>query len=161
MIPGLRRSPGEGKDYPLQYSGLENSMDCIVHGVVKGRTRLSNFHTKWNCLLSLSPSKDNSSNLQERCCMRSKNCPNTDTPNMYYDHEKIPHTQPVNNMWILWYKPDPVNQSTRQKVWCLWELIHLSGSVKPCWPVLLALEFKDTRSILPWLACNRGFFLSY
>ena len=30
MISGLGRSPGEGKDYPLQYSGLENSMDCIV-----------------------------------------------------------------------------------------------------------------------------------
>ena len=37
-IPGLGRSPGEGKDYPLQYSGLENSMDCIVHGVPKSRT---------------------------------------------------------------------------------------------------------------------------
>ena len=34
-IPGLGRSPGEGKGYPLQYSGLENSMDCIVHGVEK------------------------------------------------------------------------------------------------------------------------------
>ena len=31
-IPGLGRSPGEGKDYPLQCSGLENSMDCIVMG---------------------------------------------------------------------------------------------------------------------------------
>ena len=31
-IPKLGRSPGEGKGYPLQYSGLENSMDCIVHG---------------------------------------------------------------------------------------------------------------------------------
>ena len=31
-IPGLGRSPGQGKGYPLQYSGLENSMDCIVHG---------------------------------------------------------------------------------------------------------------------------------
>ena len=31
-IPGLGRSPGKGKGYPLQYSGLENSMDCIVHG---------------------------------------------------------------------------------------------------------------------------------
>ena len=40
-IPGLERSPGEGKGYPLQYSGLENSMDYIVHGVAKGRTRLS------------------------------------------------------------------------------------------------------------------------
>ena len=35
LIPGLRRCPGEGKGYPLQYSGLENSMDCIVHGVAK------------------------------------------------------------------------------------------------------------------------------
>ena len=34
-IPGLGRSPGEGKAYPLQCSGLENSMDCIVHGVTK------------------------------------------------------------------------------------------------------------------------------
>ena len=37
LIPGLRRSPGEGKGYPLQYSGLENSMDCIVYGVAKSR----------------------------------------------------------------------------------------------------------------------------
>ena len=43
-IPELGRSPGEGKGYPLQYSGLENSMDCIVHGVAKSRTRLSDFH---------------------------------------------------------------------------------------------------------------------
>ena len=45
-IPGLGRSSGEGKGYPLQYSGLENSMDsiCIVHGVAKSRTRLSDFH---------------------------------------------------------------------------------------------------------------------
>ena len=44
LIPGLGRSPGEGKGYPLQYSGLENSMDCIVHGVAKSWTRLSDFH---------------------------------------------------------------------------------------------------------------------
>ena len=37
-IPGLGRSPREGKDYPLQYSGLENSMDFIVHGVKTCRT---------------------------------------------------------------------------------------------------------------------------
>ena len=43
-IPGLGGSPGEGKGYPLQYSGLVKSMDCIVHGVSKSRTRLSNFH---------------------------------------------------------------------------------------------------------------------
>ena len=43
-IPGLGRSPGEGKRYPLQYSGLENSMDCIVHGIEKSQTRLNDFH---------------------------------------------------------------------------------------------------------------------
>ena len=43
-IPGLGRSPGEGKGYPLQYSAPENSMDCILHGVAKSGTELSNFH---------------------------------------------------------------------------------------------------------------------
>ena len=47
-IPGLGRSPGEGKGYPLHYSGLENSMDYIVHGVTKSRTRLSDFHFHFN-----------------------------------------------------------------------------------------------------------------
>ena len=37
-MPGLGRSPEEEKGYPLQYSGLENSMDCVVHGVTKSRT---------------------------------------------------------------------------------------------------------------------------
>ena len=47
LIPGLGRSPGEEKGYPLQYSGLENTLDrgtwqAIVHGVTKSQTRLSN-----------------------------------------------------------------------------------------------------------------------
>ena len=41
-IPGLGRSSGEGNSYPLQYSGLENSMD--FHGVTKSHTQLCNFH---------------------------------------------------------------------------------------------------------------------
>ena len=59
LIPGLGRSAGEGIRYPLQYSwgslvaqlinllqysSLENSMDCIVHGVTKNQTQLSGFH---------------------------------------------------------------------------------------------------------------------
>ena len=43
-IPGLGRSPGEGKSYPFQYSGLENSMDCIVHEIAKSWTCLSDFN---------------------------------------------------------------------------------------------------------------------
>ena len=38
LIPGLGRSPGEGKGYPLHYSGLENSTACIVHGAAKSQT---------------------------------------------------------------------------------------------------------------------------
>ena len=44
LIPGLGRFLGEGKGYSLQYSGLENSTDSIVHGVTKSWTQLSNFH---------------------------------------------------------------------------------------------------------------------
>ena len=45
LIPGLGRFPREGKGFPLQYSGLENSVNCIVHGVTKSPTRLSNSHS--------------------------------------------------------------------------------------------------------------------
>ena len=51
LIPRLGRAPGEGKGYPLQYSGLENSMDYIVHGVAKNRTQLNNFHSITQLLL--------------------------------------------------------------------------------------------------------------
>ena len=44
LIPGLGRCPGEGKSYPLQFSGLENSIDCIVDGDAKSQTQLSSFH---------------------------------------------------------------------------------------------------------------------
>ena len=53
LLPGLGWSPGEGKGYPLQYSGLENSMDCRVHGVANSWTRLRDFHftkfSEFNC----------------------------------------------------------------------------------------------------------------
>ena len=47
LIPGLGRSPGEGKGHPLQYSGLESSVDCVVHGVAKTLIRLSDFYLLW------------------------------------------------------------------------------------------------------------------
>ena len=43
LIPGLGRSPREGKGYLLQYSDLANSLNCIVHRVTKSWTRLSDF----------------------------------------------------------------------------------------------------------------------
>ena len=53
LIPGLGRSPAEGKSYPLQYPGLENSMDCIGHGVAKSQTWLSDFHFTWIYLIKI------------------------------------------------------------------------------------------------------------
>ena len=50
LIPRLGRSPGEGKGYSFQYSGLENSMDCIVHG----STWLSKFHFPYRCIGTVS-----------------------------------------------------------------------------------------------------------
>ena len=50
--PGLGRSPGEGKGYPLQYSGLENSVDCIVHRITKSQTGLSDFPFHFVCISS-------------------------------------------------------------------------------------------------------------
>ena len=44
LIPGLERSPGEVKGYPVQYFSLKNSMDCIVHGIAKSQTKLRDFH---------------------------------------------------------------------------------------------------------------------
>ena len=56
LIPGLGRSPGERNSYLLQYSGLQNSIDCIVHGVAKSWTQLSDFHFHF------------SGHLQGLCC---------------------------------------------------------------------------------------------
>ena len=53
LVPQSGRSFGEGKGYPFQYSGLENSMDCIVHGITESRTQLSNFHFHFS--LSVGP----------------------------------------------------------------------------------------------------------
>ena len=50
LIPGLGRSPGEGKGYPFQYSGLENSMDCVVHGVGHDWATFTFFFTFHKCI---------------------------------------------------------------------------------------------------------------
>ena len=52
LIPELGRPPAEGKGYPLQYSGLEISVDCIVDGVVKSQTQLIDFHFASNKSIS-------------------------------------------------------------------------------------------------------------
>ena len=53
-IPGLGRSPGEENSYPLQYSALENFKGCIVCGVAKSQTQLSDFHFSFIYILQYS-----------------------------------------------------------------------------------------------------------
>ena len=64
-IPGLGRYPEEGNSYPLQYSALENSMDCIVHGVAKSPTRLSGFHFLPWVLTSMMNNKASPSKIKQ------------------------------------------------------------------------------------------------
>ena len=70
-IPGLGKSPGEGKGYPLQYSGLENSMDCIVHVVTKSRTRLERLSLSgW-----LTELRETLNSLNHQCIIKGKGFP--------------------------------------------------------------------------------------
>ena len=66
-IPGLGKSPGEGKGYSAQYSGLENSMDCIVHGVAKSQIQLNEFHFDF----SLSCIGEGNGNLLQYSCLKN------------------------------------------------------------------------------------------
>ena len=52
-IPRLGRSAGEGNGYPLQYSDLENSIDCIAHGIAKSWSQQSDFHFHFPCYAEL------------------------------------------------------------------------------------------------------------
>ena len=54
----MGRTLGEGKGYPLQCSGLKNSMDCRVHGVAKSCIRLSDFHFHLTCVNKVVPALD-------------------------------------------------------------------------------------------------------
>ena len=91
MILGLRRSTGEGNGYPLQYSGLKNSMHCIAHGVTKNRTWLSDLHfhfhqfsgsvmsnsaNPWTAACKTSLSITNSQNLPKLMFIKSVMSPN-------------------------------------------------------------------------------------
>ena len=68
LIPGLGRSTGEEKGCPLQYSGLENSMDLIVLGITKNQTRLSDFLSLTELLVLFSFN----SHILWLCCLHIK-----------------------------------------------------------------------------------------
>ena len=72
----MGKSPGEGNGYPLQYSGLENSMDCIVHAVAKSHTRLSDFQPYNGKIhkLQLSPCKSAAGSVEPRWYFMKLHC---------------------------------------------------------------------------------------
>ena len=78
LIPGLERSPRGGNGYPLQYSGLENPMDFIVHGVTKSWTQLSDFHSHLYIIEYYSAIKRNKVSCSEvdepRACYADEVC---------------------------------------------------------------------------------------
>ena len=76
LIPGLGRSHGEGKGYPLQYFGLENSMDRIVHQVAKSRAQLSDFDfTLCNLLRLALFTQPYSREIHPGCCTSQQSIP--------------------------------------------------------------------------------------
>ena len=98
LIPGMGRSPGEVKGYPLQYSDLENSMDSIVHGVAKSWTQLSDFHftslhsrREGHGVINLRDHQGPSLDLPTpalmnlRCSMRREECIPCTCPNHYQE----------------------------------------------------------------------------
>ena len=85
LTPGLGRSPGEGKGYPLQYSRLENLMDYTVYEVTERRTGLSDFHfhfrlnSCWSlvsfCVWEISRHGGNGGNLETACSVKRGSLP--------------------------------------------------------------------------------------
>ena len=71
-IPGSGRSPGEGNSYPLQYSGLENPIDGIVHGVAKSETWLSDFHFQFP---GTPTTREGRGNQSKSCCVSCQQKP--------------------------------------------------------------------------------------
>ena len=124
-IPGLEKSPGEGKGYPLQYSGLENSMDCIVHGVAKSWTRLSDFHfhlQKWTReQVKMCHRYENFSIFNLK---RSEERPTTWAPGKMIQLSSPAHPLPT---WVEWRIPVDWNLMGTENVdstWnCWWFLV--------------------------------------
>ena len=102
-IPGLGRSPGEGNSYPLQYSGLENSMDCIVHGVVKSQTQLSNFYFLFLVSYTLPPSHFNISEMEAQLSKKKwQDLTISSTDHIHFVSNGISHLTLTNDEHVMY-----------------------------------------------------------
>ena len=124
--------PGEGNGYPLQYSGLENSMDCIVHGVAKSRTWLSDCH-----FLSF---------LLSMCCVLclvTQSCTTLCNP--------MDYSQPVSSV-----HGDSPGKNTGVDCHALVQVIFPTQGWNPglphCMQILYHLSQQGSQRILKWVA---------
>ena len=129
-IPGLGRSPRKGKGYPFQYSGLENSMDCINCGVTKSQTQLSSFHFHFSVKLGF---KSRSDYIQgwDFCFIRS----------IFQRAQKEEKTPMVTQAHV----------TQLQQTNLLSILSHLSPLPILCWSILK--QTSDARSSHPTCTC--------
>ena len=170
-ITGLGRSPGEGNGYPLQYSGLENSMDCVDHGVLKSWTRLSDFHFLFSptsvffffnliCtgfLVALCHVR--SSQIRDQTCVSS-----TGRQILYH---RITRKAPISV--FLTHFPIRGSQSIQgiyQEIQFIDELLHIGPRIGPC-KLILNVQYQRSLSdeyypiLHGWKMSQRGFFLTF
>ena len=118
-IPGLGRSPGEGKGYPPQHSGLENSKDYIVHGVSKSQTQLSDLHCHF--LLGLTRLITLQSKGFSRVCSSA-----TVRKHQFFSVQPSLWSNSHLCTWLL-EKPQRWLHGPLSTKWCLCFLIHRLG----------------------------------
>ena len=149
FIPGLGRSPGEGKGYPLQYSGLENSVDCIVHGGLKESDM-----TEWlslplfNEIAKLFPKL--LANLHShQWCMRFPVSPH------YWQHLLLSYTNSNhsvgiikkstnNTCWGAWRKGNPPTRLWRR----VWKFLKKWKTELPCDPAIPLLGIYPEKTLI-------------
>ena len=156
-IPGLGRSPGEGKGYPFPYSGLENSIDYIVHGVVKSWTQLSNFHFPFHACrsrgLSISVWPISSKPLTERAWQFLPEYELSD------DGCFLARSLPVS--WIAsWFLPNGTDVPDQINLCCMWTVLFAGKWVHspPTGPTWTTFATKMSRLFCvcanePWKLC--------
>ena len=144
LIPGLGRSLGEGKGYLLQYSGLENSMDYIVHGVAKSRTRLSDFHftilgAKNSKMIQKFKFLPRSEHKPKWCCCSvSQLCPTL------WDHMDCSRPGlPV---------PHHLLEFAQVHVHCVSDAVQPSHPLTPSSPS--ALKLSQNQGLIQWVVCS-------
>ena len=136
LIPESGRSPGERKGYPLQYSSLENYMDCIVHGVTKSQTWLSSYHFHFALLYKIHKSRQ---------CLKKNS--------IIEQYSQVPPAHRENALKVS----DPRQKACSTLVhWCARECpsAELHGQDVTCWAFLIGtsqVKFMWNREVGPQL----------